>query len=140
MYGTGKGVPQDYAEALRWYRLAAEQGYADAQASLGLMYYDGKGVPQDYAEALRWFRLAAEQGNADAQFNLGVMYYDGEGVPQDYLRAHMWVNLAGAAVNGFGPAQELRNLIAAGMTPSDISKAQEMARECFESGYQNCGD
>ena len=54
-------------------RARAEQGDADAQANLGLMYYNGEGVPQDYAEAVRWFRLAAEQGDADAQYNLGVM-------------------------------------------------------------------
>ena len=55
---------QDYAEAVRWHRLAAEQGNASAQNNLGFMYGIGRGVPQDYAEAVRWYRLAAEQGNA----------------------------------------------------------------------------
>jgi TPR repeat protein len=49
MYANGYGVPQDYAEAVRWYRLAAGQGNAKAQYNLGLMYYNGEGVPQDYA-------------------------------------------------------------------------------------------
>ena len=62
MYATGRGVPQDDAEAVRWYRLAAEQGDAYAQYNLGLMYRKGEGVPQDDAEAVRWYRLAAEQG------------------------------------------------------------------------------
>jgi uncharacterized protein len=53
---------------------AAEQGYAEAQYNLGVMYGNGNGVVQDYAEAVKWYRLAAEQGNAKAQNNLGVMY------------------------------------------------------------------
>ena len=48
----GKGVEQDYAEAVKWYRLAAEQGTADAQNNLGYAYYYGNGVEQDYAEAV----------------------------------------------------------------------------------------
>jgi TPR repeat protein len=73
MYHTGEGVPQDYAEAVRWYRLAAEQGFDQAQTNLGVLYATGQGVPQDDAEAARLHRLAAEQGLADAQFNLGLI-------------------------------------------------------------------
>ncbi len=73
-YARGQGVPQNYAEAVKWYRLAADQGNAFAQYNLGLMYANGEGVPQNYAEALKWYRLAADQGNAFAQINLGVMY------------------------------------------------------------------
>ena len=75
MYENGRGVTQDYAEAVRWYRLAAEQDYARGQTNLGFMYDNGHGVTQDYAEAVRWFRLAAEQDNATAQGNLGFMYF-----------------------------------------------------------------
>jgi hypothetical protein len=67
MYKDGRGVPQDYAEAARWYRKAADQGIDWAQYNLGELYKDGRGVPQDYAEAARWFRKAADQGHADAQ-------------------------------------------------------------------------
>jgi TPR repeat protein len=66
MYAEGQGVPQDYAEALKWYRMAAAQGLADAQFNLGAMYAEGQGVPQDDAEALKWYRLAAAQGDAVA--------------------------------------------------------------------------
>ena len=58
--------PQDDTEAVRWYRLGAEQGYASAQYNLGLMYDNGEGVPRDDAEAVRWYRLGAEQGYAGA--------------------------------------------------------------------------
>jgi TPR repeat protein len=71
MYGTGTGVAQDYEEAIRWFRLAAEKGYAAAQFNLGVLYANGTGVPQDYKEATRWFRLAADQGYAAAQLLLG---------------------------------------------------------------------
>tara|TARA_R110000824_G_C14840086_1_gene638880 strand:- start:7 stop:609 length:603 start_codon:yes stop_codon:yes gene_type:complete len=137
MYYKGIGVPQDYAEAVKWYRLAAEQGVAVAQKNLGYLYDRGIGVPQDYAEALRWYRLAAEQGNSDAQTNLGVMYYNGNGVLQSNIRAHMWYNIASA--NGELVASSLRDERVGFMTPTDISKAQEMARECMNSDYQSCG-
>jgi len=61
-------------EAVRLYRLAAEQGDANAQFRLGTMYRLGRGVAQDYVEAVRLYRLAAEQGHAGAQFRLGTMH------------------------------------------------------------------
>jgi uncharacterized protein len=55
-------VSQNYAEALKWYRLAADQGHAIAQNHLGLMYADGRGVPQDYVIAHMWLNLSAAKG------------------------------------------------------------------------------
>ena len=94
MYDNGEGVLKDNAEAARWFRLAAEQGDADAQYNLGVMYANGKGVLKDAAEAVRWYRLAAEQGLASAQYNLGVMYDNGEGVLKDAAEAVRWSRLA----------------------------------------------
>ena len=94
MYRDGEGVPQDAAEAVRWYRRAADQGHARAQHDLALMYLEGEGVPRDDTEAARWFRLAADQGLADAQVNLGFMYGTGRGVPQDETEALRWFRLA----------------------------------------------
>ena len=54
MYADGRGAPQDHAEAVRWYRLAAGQGYATAQFNLGVRDTNREGVPQDDAEAVRW--------------------------------------------------------------------------------------
>ena len=84
----------DYGTAHRGFLGFAEQGDADAQFDLGVMYYDGQGVPQDHAEAVKWFRRAAEQGLADAQSNLGGMYYEGQGVPQDHAEAAKWFRRA----------------------------------------------
>ena len=59
MYHDGQGVPQDYAEAVKWYRIAAEQGHPSSQYNLGVMYDKGEGLPQDYVQAHRWYNLAA---------------------------------------------------------------------------------
>jgi uncharacterized protein len=90
MYYFGKGVPQDYKEAVKWYRLAAEQGYAHAQFNLGLMYSQGEGGAEDYKEAVKWFRKAAEQGIPKAQGSLGVMYYFGMGIKKNTNEARKW--------------------------------------------------
>ena len=60
---NGNSVPEDDAEAVRWYRLAAEQGLVNAQLRLGAMYAYGEGVPADYVLAYMWWNLAAAQGD-----------------------------------------------------------------------------
>jgi len=74
MYSNGEDIPQDYVEAMAWYRKAAEQGDANALANIAWMYRNGHGVPEDDVEAVAWYRKAAEQGHAAAQFDLGVMH------------------------------------------------------------------
>ena len=88
------GATEDYAEALIWYRKAAAQGLAAAQYNLGHMYYEGHGVTQDSAEAMTWFNKAAQQGYARAQFILGLMYYEGHGATQNYTEAVKWFRKA----------------------------------------------
>lgn len=94
VHADGRGVPQDYGEAARWYRLAADQGNASAQASLGVLYAEGRGVRRDYREAVRWYRLAAEQGDTLSQVSLGYLYASGLGVARDYDEAVHWLRLA----------------------------------------------
>jgi hypothetical protein len=103
MYAEGKGVPQDYQEAVKWYRLAAAQGNAAAQYSMGLAYEKGRGVPQDYEQAVMWYRLAAAREDDWAQMRLGSLYAEGKGVPQDYAEAVKWYRLA--AAQGYAPAE-----------------------------------
>ena len=69
MYASGRGVPEDDAEAVRWYRLAADQGLAGAQHRLGLMYYNGEGVLQDNVTAHMWFNIAGANGAEDGRDN-----------------------------------------------------------------------
>ncbi len=56
MYETGRGVAQDYAEAMKWYRRAADHGLAKAVTNIGFMYERGEGVPLDYTEAMKRYR------------------------------------------------------------------------------------
>jgi TPR repeat protein len=70
MYDDGRGVEKDEAEAVQWYRKAAEQGAAIAQNNLGEMYRIGRGVEQDDAEAVMWYQKAADQGNEGAKKRL----------------------------------------------------------------------
>jgi len=134
-YRTGRGVPQDDAQAMAWYRKAADQGYAAAQFNLGNAYDTGQGVPQDYAEALRWYRLAANQGHVVGLNNLGVMYSHGRGVPQDYVEAHKWANLAASRATGDDRENftEFRDDLVKLMTPTQLADAQRLAREWVEA-------
>src|SRR5262245_27961861 len=56
---SAKGVPQDYSEAVKWYRLAASQGFGMAQYDIGYMYAYGRGVQQNYVLAHMWLNLSA---------------------------------------------------------------------------------
>jgi TPR repeat protein len=97
--GVEYGKAQDYAEAAKWYRQAADQGHPRARYNLGFLYAKGQGVPQDYAEAAKWYRQAADQGVPRAQNNLGDLYENGQGVPQDYAEAIKWYRLAAKGGN-----------------------------------------
>ena len=125
-----------FAQAVEWYRKAAEQGHANAQNNLGAMYEYATGVPQDDAQAVEWYRKAAEQGDAFAQNNLGWMYLDGNGVIQDNVYAHMWINIA--ASRGYEDGKKARDTVAKKMTAADISKGQELARACVKKNYKGC--
>ena len=67
MYANGQCVPEDKAEATKWYGKAAEQGNVDAQKALGAMYATGDGVPKNYSEAYAWYSVAAKNGDKDAK-------------------------------------------------------------------------
>ena len=109
MYASGKGVPQNDAEAVKWYLAAAEQGHADAQDRLRIIQdrlriIDAAqkafqaGVEAyargDFTVAQREWGLLAEQGYAEAQFRLGFLYEFGKGVPQNDAEAVNWYRKA----------------------------------------------
>ena len=87
MYDTGQGVRQDYAEALSWYRRAAEAGNPSGMFNVGVMFDAGRGMPRDPQEAARWYERSAATGFGRAEYNLGLMYRDGSGVRRDHTRA-----------------------------------------------------
>ena len=117
-YANGRGVPRNYSQAVRWYYLAARQGYPPAQNRLGVCYYKGLGTPQNYAAAVLWYQKAAEQGFAAAQDNLGICYFSGRGVAQNFAEAEKWYRLS-AAQGNLAAANHLRQVQGlAGVAPA----------------------
>jgi uncharacterized protein len=90
-YATGEeGLSKDPVLAMKWIRLAADQGHAGAQESIGFCC----ATVGDFGGAEKWYRLAANQGHEMAQLSLGMMYETGDGVPQDYAESMKWYRLA----------------------------------------------
>ena len=110
--------------------LFAQEGDAEAQYNLGLMYANGEGVPQDYAEAVKWYFKAAEQGYARAQYGLGFMYTNGNGVPHNYVAAYAWMSVA--ATNGNEDAKEFLSKAKAELTREQLTAAQRRAAELYK--------
>ncbi|MFA7237564.1 MAG: trypsin-like peptidase domain-containing protein [Phycisphaeraceae bacterium] len=89
-----EGVADNVAEAIKWFRLAAQQGHAAAEFEFGSMYQFGIGADENPTEAVKWYRLASDQGDAAAQLALGRMYAKGEGVTKDPAEAVKWYRMA----------------------------------------------
>ena len=135
LYANGKGVLQDYKEAVKWYRMSAEQGHDDAQKNLVMMYNFGEGVPQDFKEAVKWWRMSAKQGHAQTQCTLGVIFAKGEGVPQDFKEAVKWYRMS--ANQGYAVAQKNLGVMyyeGKGVL-QDYKEAVEWLRMSAEQGY-----
>lgn len=126
------GKTRNEAEAVKWYHLAANQGYMDSQYYLGEMYfYGGDVIKQDYAEAYKWYRLAVDQGHSLAKIALGKLYMQGAGVPQNFILAYMWFHIYEISEPAYLRRLVERELadIAQHMAPSQIAEAQKLARE-----------
>ena len=108
------------AQVLKSARPLAENGNANAQYNMGVLYDEGYGVEQDYAQARDWYEKAAAQNYSKAEHNLGIMYQEGHGVPQSDAKAAEWFkraaehgepaaqnNLAVLYVRGNGVRQDL---------------------------------
>lgn len=89
-FADGRGVPQDLAAALDWYRRSAETGLAPAQYRLGSLYEKGTGTPRDAKTAAVWYAKAADLGNAKAMHNLAVINAEGSLGSPDYAAAAKW--------------------------------------------------
>ena len=156
------GPEQDHAEAARWCGLAAEQGDAEGQFCLALLYGLGAGVEQDYAKSVDWYRLAARADRevtvvAGREYTsgreigfhllvLGTMYREGVALPRNDATAHEWLNIAErwkpdswwSTETPDGEvrlAEEIRTL-ADGMTAEQLAKAQ-LAADAFLETYRD---
>jgi TPR repeat protein len=93
MYDLGLIVPQDYQEAVKWYRKAAEQGYTEAHFSLSYIYFQGRGVLKDYVQAHMWLNLAAAKGleNAAQRRDLVASQMTPEQIAEAQRLAKEWI-------------------------------------------------
>ena len=102
--GLALWLSHDYEEVFKCFKRLAEQGHAQAQYNLGLLYRNGEGTLTDKKKAFYWFTQAAEQGDAYAQHKLGILYYVGEGTSADMKQAACWIKKA--YENGFENAKD----------------------------------
>ncbi|TVQ83735.1 MAG: sel1 repeat family protein [Micavibrio sp.] len=135
MYQNGRGVPQSYEEAAKWYRKAAEQGLPDAVNSLASRYLKGEGVPKDQQKALALYKKASELGDMDAPFNIGIIYAQGFGVETDNEEALRWYKLA--SKRGHVAANHNAGIFYRDGTgvPQDIEKALQFFRQAAEKNF-----
>jgi TPR repeat protein/serine/threonine protein kinase len=134
-YDKGQGVPRDVAEAVKWYRKAADQRHADAQCILGIKYSKGEGVPKDDAEAVKWYRKAADQGHDRAQCILGLLYAIGQGVTKDPSEAVKWYRKAADQGNA-GAQYHLGVKYDKGQgVPGDVAEAVKWYRKAADQGH-----
>jgi hypothetical protein len=134
-YLNGDGVPKDSAEAVKWFRLAANQGLAEAQHNLGMLHAAGDGAPKDAAAAVKWYRLAAEQNRAQSQHALAAMYATGRGVDKDGAEAVKWYRKA--AEQGYAVAQStlgVKYLGGVGVA-KDSNEAARWFRKAADQGH-----
>jgi hypothetical protein len=108
-------------------QVKAEQGFALAQFSLGLLYATGDGVLKNEAEAAKWFRKAVEQGLADAQCNLGVCYANGNGVVKNDVEGYEWLLLP--AANGIENAKKNASIVERRLSHEQRAEGQRLATE-----------
>jgi uncharacterized protein len=122
MHAYGWGFQRNPAEAIAWYRMAADQGLGVAQHFLGLAYANGEGVRPSDEDAVRWFSRAAAQGFASAQYMLGLMLLDGRGLQQDAVQGYAWIVMSGQG----GVRSAGRTVQRLALTEAQRAQAQEI--------------
>lgn len=136
IYKDGKGVPKNYAEALRWFHKSAAQGNAHAQFGIGIMYNDGRGVETNFEEAVKWYTMAAAQDHTNAKFLLGIMYYMGQGVEQsDQIAVEWFMKAASQGNDGAQFSMGLMYERGKGVTQS-YATAVKWFRKAVAQGHQ----
>lgn len=126
-------VLKDKSKAVETLLDLAEQGNAEAQLNLGLMYDKGDGVQQDPSKALKWFKKAANQGNASAQYIMGDLYQTGKIVDKNDFEAAKWFEKA--ANQGMAEAQREIGIIY--YNGVGVSENNAVAKEWFKKSCEN---
>lgn len=134
----GLGTPRDLRRAAQWYRLAANQGLARAQANLASLLYRGAGdaVARDTPEAVRLYGLAAAQGHAESQALIGRLMLDGlDGVRQDTAAAVRLIRQSAEQRHAYG--QFLLGTVLDGGegVPEDVTEATRWFQLSAQQDY-----
>ncbi|MFM8335611.1 MAG: lipase maturation factor family protein, partial [Opitutaceae bacterium] len=129
--GGQEGLARDSAQAAKWFRNAAEQGFAEGQFNLAVLLTNCDGVARDLAAAAAWCRRAAEQGFVDAQFMLGIKLARGEGLPRDTVESTAWLQVATS--NGHAEAARRLALAREALMPATEAAVQKRTKELAEA-------
>lgn len=127
-------IALDPHEAVRWYRMAADKGFGDAQAAMARAYATGRGVPQSKENALKWLMRAAEGGHEPSMLDLAKLYDDGRGVPKDPEKATALIKRAAEAGSPDGQYLYAERLAAGIGLVQDQKQAWEWFHRAAESG------
>lgn len=128
MYCKGKGLPQDYHQAITWYEKAGEQGNVRALSSLRVMYLEGLGVDVNISKVAYWALKGAQAGDLECQAHLVSLYLGGKGVSRDPIRAYAWSLIA--RDNGdYWRNSISRLLLKLSLTERQIKEAEQYAEE-----------
>jgi localization factor PodJL len=138
-FADGRGVPQNFPQAVVWYERAARGGLAPALFRLGALYEKGSGVTKDLHEARRLYVAAADKGNSNAMHNLGVLYAEGIDGKPDFKEAAQWFRKS--ATFGISDSQyNLAVLYARGIgVERDLSEAYRWFALAAKGGDQEAG-
>jgi TPR repeat protein len=123
---NGKGVAQDYGQAMALCRSAAKLNYAPGQFCVGYLYQRGLGIQADPKEAAKWYLLASRGGHERAMMALGDMYWKGEGVSVDRPAAYYYFLLAYR--KGVANAKTHAQALWLEMSPDEIKRLEKELR------------
>lgn len=134
--GVSLETKEDYAEAFKWYRLAADQHFPPAEHNVAVLYVEGHGVSPDKHQAEHWFKRAAEHGIADAHWGLGLLYANDEGDLQDLLLSYVEFSLAATLLpkgKHNADAVSARDKVAALLTPEQVAEGRRRVSEWLDA-------
>lgn len=127
IYENGLGVAPDLKASLALLEKSAAQGFVPAERHLGDLYLEGNEALQDFGKARSWLSKAAFAGDGKAELRLGHIYALGLGVPRDMSEAYAWYE--NAVLRGDGLAKERRDDIITRMSPDQIAKGEQDAKD-----------
>ncbi|BCS87748.1 tetratricopeptide repeat protein [Pseudodesulfovibrio sediminis] len=133
--GNKAYLQSDYKTALAKYTEAAQDGNANAQYHLAVMYAEGQGTEKDLSRAAGLLEQATAQGHSDAQLMLGLFNIYGDGVPANPAKGAELIKESAVNGNDVG-MYYLGNLYAAGLgVQKDIPTALHWMQQAKEAGF-----